>query len=448
MSRPVLLTTLALALLFGGGAAVAQNARIIGFQEAIRIALEQNIDVRRAQNAAALGKVSVSEARSQFLPDFRASTTGAKNYGRSFDSTEGQIVDQTTKSLSLGVDSNVTLFDGFGNTANLRSAKLTGAATEQELLRTRETVAFTVATNFLTLIQQQEQLRVQRENLAAATALEQQIKQYVDAGSRTIADLYQQQASSASARFAVVEAERTVELARVDLIETLQLDPTATYEFQAPADNTAAASAAEFNLNNLQTRASVQRVDLKAQQSRVDAADQNVRVARSSRWPTVSLGAGYSTAYTSASPFSFSDQLDQRRGGSVNLGVSVPIYDRGATGNATRRAEILADNERLVMENLQQGVALQVRRSYLDFQSAREQLVNAQAQLRAAELALQASQDRYEAGASTLVELTQARATQVRAASDLVSARSNLQFQRILLDYYVGDLNPQALAGQ
>jgi outer membrane protein len=73
--------------------------------------------------------------------------------------------------------------------------------------------------------------------------------------------------------------------------------------------------------------------------------------------------------------------------------------------------------------------------------------VNAQAQLRSAALALQASQDRYQAGASTLVELTQARAVQVQAASLLVTARYNLQFQRILLDYYVGDLDPKKLAG-
>jgi outer membrane protein len=425
----------------------AQNARIITFKDAVRIALEQNITVRQAQNAAALGKVDVSEAHGQFLPDLRFSTTGAKNYGRSFDQTEGTIVDQTTKSLSLGINSSVTVFDGFGNIANLRGAQLSDQAGEQELVRARETVGFSVATQFLALIQRQEQLRVQRENLSAASALEHQIQQYVDAGARTIADLYQQQANVASARFNVVDAERTTELAKVDLIETLQLDPTATYEFEAPTDTTAEAASQKFDLSNLQARAAAQRIDLKAEQARVAAADQNVKVARSNRWPTVSLNGGYSSAYSSASPFDFSEQLNQRRGGSVSLGVSVPIFDRGVVSNATRRAEIQADNERLLFENLQQNVALQVRRSHLDFQSAQEQLVNAQAQVKSAELALSASQDRYDAGASTLVELTQARATQVQAASALVTARYNLLFQRTLMDYYVGDLDPKQLAG-
>lgn len=441
---------LLIAALLGAAASAgvsAQNARIITFKDAVRLALEQNVSVRQAQNAAALGKVDVSEARNQFVPDLRFSTTGSKNYGRTFDQTEGVIVNRSTKSMSLGLNSSVTVFDGFGNVANLRGAKLSDQAGEQELIRTRETVAFNVASQFLALIQQQEQLRVQRENLAAASALEQQIQQYVDAGARTIADLYQQQALAASARFNVVDGERTTELAKVDLIETLQLDPTGTYEFEAPPDSTAAAASQKFDLANLQSRASEQRIDLKAEQARVDAADQNVKVARSNRWPTVSLNGGYSSAYSSASPFDLGDQLDQRRGGSVSLGVSVPIFDRAATSNATRRAEIQADNERLALETLQQDVALQVRRAHLEYQAAQEQLVNAQAQVRSAELALQASQDRYDAGASTLVELTQARATQVQAASSLVTARYNLQFQRTLMDYSVGDLNPQQLAG-
>lgn len=439
-------TTFLLILLLASGAVSAQDSRIITFKEAVRIALEQNTSVRLAQNSAALGKVDVSEARGQFLPDLRLSTQGAKNFGRNFDQTAGTIVDRSSNSVSLGVSSGVTLFDGFGNVASLRQARLNDRAGEGDLQRVRETVVFTVASNFLALIQGQEQLRVQRENLSAASTLEQQIQTYVDAGARTIADLYQQQAVLASARLALVDAERTAELAKVDLMQTLQLDPAGNYEFESPADTTTAAAADTFQLNDLLARATTQRIDLEAEKARVDAAQQAVRIAKSNRWPTVSLSAGYSSAYNSASDFTFSEQLDQRRGGSIGLGVSVPLFDRGSTSAATRRAEIQADNANLSLISLQQEVGLQVRRVYLDFRAAQEQLTAAESQVRAAELALQAAQDRYTAGASTLVELTQSRAAQVEAASALVSARYNLLFERTLVDYYVGDLDPAQLA--
>ena len=91
-------------------------------------------------------------------------------------------------------------------------------------------------------------------------------------------------------------------------------------------------------------------------------------------------------------------------------------------------------------------MGLQVRRVQLDYRSAQEQLSAAQAQQRAAQLALQAMQQRYQAGAATLVELSQLRATQVQAASTLVSARYNLLFQRTLADYYLGALDPARFA--
>src|SRR5690606_17670923 len=94
------------------------------------------------------------------------------------------------------------------------------------------------------------------------------------------------------------------------------------------------------------------------------------------------------------------------------------------------------------LESLLNEVGLQVRRAYLDFNAAQQQLTAAEAQLRAADLALQAAEERYAAGASTLVELTQSRAARVEAASALVRARYNLRFERILVDYYVGDLDP------
>ena len=446
MSRTSFRSFAALAILLVSGVAAAQDSRIITFKEAVRIALEQNTTLRQAQNAAALGKVDVSEARGQFLPDLRLSTQGSKNFGRSFDDTGGTVVDRSSNAVSLGLSSGVTLFDGFGNVASLRQAQLNDRAGEGNLKRVRETVVFTVASNLLALIQGQEQLRVQRENLSAAAALEQQIQTYVDAGARTVADLYQQQAVLASARVALVEAERTAELAKVDLMQTLQLDPAGNYEFESPADTTTAAAAQRFELTDLLSRASTQRIDLDAEQARVAAAQQAVRIARSNRWPTVSLSAGYSSSYNSASELGFSDQLDLRRGGSIGLGVSVPLFDRGGTSAATRRAEIQADNANLSLISLQQEVGLQVRRVYLDFRAAQEQLTAAESQVRAAELALQASADRYVAGASTLVELTQSRAVQVEAASALVSARYNLLFERTLVDYYVGDLDPAQLA--
>jgi outer membrane protein len=438
------LSVLSVLSVLGGGAALpAQEPQVVTFDDAVRIALTQNATLRQAANAASLDAVAVQQAKIQFLPDLRLNAQTSQNYGRSFSEAEGRTLNETTQSLTTGVSSSVTLFDGFANVATLREAQLTQEAGELDLRRARQTAVFTVASNYLALLQQREQLVVRQQTLAQEEALEQQISAFVDAGRRTIADLYQQQAAVASARLAVVEAARAAELSEVDVMQTLQLDPRGEYDFVAPALDGVARDTTQLDLDALVARALTQRVDVDADEARRIAADQAIRAAKASLWPAISLSAGYNTGFTSANDLGFSDQLDQRRGGSVSIGVSIPLFDRGATSLAAQRAQIQADNARISLDVQRQEVGVQVRRAYLAFNAAGEQLRAAEAQQRAAVLALEASQERYRVGAATLVELTQARTTQVQAASALVSARYNLLFQRTLLDYYVGDLVPE-----
>ena len=414
----------------------------ITFQDAITIALKQNTSVRQAQNATDLNSTSVQQARMNFLPDLRLSVNNGLNVGRTFSQTEGSIVDQTSQSLNTGLSSSVTVFDGFRNLATLNAAKATETASTYDIARTRQTVVFTVASNFLNLVAQQEQLGVQNENLKALELQQEQIQKYVDAGVRPISDLYQQQAATAGARAAVVNAKRAVELAKIDLIQTLQLDAARSYDFVAPDVTEAAAVSRSYDLNALLAQAYQKRADLDAEQARVEAAKQTTRASAAGKWPTISVTGSYSTGFNSAANLGLTDQLDQRRGGGIGIGLSIPLYDKSSASLAEQRAVIQEDNARLDLANQRQQIAVEIRRAYLDHQSAQEQLKAAEAQKVAADQAVGATQERYRVGAATLVELTQTRATQVQAASALVNARYNLVFQDALMTYYTGDLDP------
>jgi outer membrane protein len=371
--------------------------------------------------------------------------SGANDVGRNFNQGVGTITTSATQSLNGGISSSVTLFDGMKNVSLLKQAQLDESAGAQDLTRARQTAAFTVASNFLALVTQQEQLRVQQENLAAQEALQAQIQKLVDAGTRPISDLYQQQATVAAANSALVEARRALELAKVDIEQTLQLDASGTYDFVPPTVNLAA-TPQTFDLDTLVTRALAARPDLTAQAARVDAATQGVKAASSSRWPTLSLTAGYSTGLSSASGLSLADQLDQRRGGSIGVGLSLPLFDKGATSLATQRAQIEQDNAQLALASQKQAVTVEVKRALLDYQAAQERLAAATAQRKAAEQAVNVTQQRYQLGSATLVELAQARASQVQAASAEVSARYDVVFQQALMSYYTGELDPGHVA--
>jgi outer membrane protein len=430
--------------LFGPDTVHAQGTtakkQVITYSDALRLAQQRNVTLRQSENVVASDAVSVRQARSQLLPDVRFTTQGSQSYGRNFNQNDGAIVNTSAQTMNAGLSSSVTLFDGLRNVSNIRAAQATQTASEQSAGRARQTVVFTVASNYVALVTQAELLRVREETYAAQREQDEQVKAYVDAGKRPISDLYTQQANVASAHLEVTTARRALEFARIDVMQTLQLDPAGEYEFVTPELPAQSASTPAPSLDSLITRAIAQRADLQALSSRLDAADAAVRAASSSRWPTLALSLGYNTSFSSISTFSFADQLDQRRGGSIALGISLPVFDRFSTSNASQQARIQADNARIALESQRHEVGLQARRAWLDLTSAREQLAAAEAQVRAADQALLTSRERYNAGAATLVELAQARATQVQAASAMISARYNLVLQGTVIDYYTGAL--------
>ena len=441
-------TMAAVALTFGAAAAGAaqqattpQPGRPITFEDAIAIALKQNVAVKQATNAAALSDASVSQQKLQLLPDLRLSVSGSDNVGRNFSQTEGAVINQQTQALSSGLSTSLTLFDGGKTRATIRSAQSNADASDEDVARAKQTAVFTVASDYVALSNAQEQLGVHQENLTAQQAQLALIQKFVSAGSRPVSDQYQQEAVVASAKLAVAQASRAVELAKVDLIDVLQLDPAKTYDFAAPTLQ-ARTTAPNYDLDSLIARAYARRADLDAQEARAVAAAQDVKAAKAARLPTISVTGSYSSAYSSASELSLADQLDQRRGGSVGIGVSIPLFDRGAASVAEQKAQLTEQNARLALDDQKQQIALEIRRAYLDQASAREQLAAADAQLSAATQSVTMTQQRYQAGAATLVEVTQARAQQVQAASAVATAKNNLVLQQTVMAYYTGELDP------
>ena len=431
--------------------AQAQEAQTITFNDAVRIALEQNYALERSANNVELQSINVSRQRAAFLPSLNLSSTGRQSYGRTFSQEDLDFVNETTESFSISTGTNVNLFNGFGDVASLQQARLQRDASDLNYERQRQSVVFTVMTNYLDLIDRGEQVRIQEENLEAQRQLLTQIEEFVRVGTRPMSDLFQQQAAVANTELQLLQAERMVQLAEVSLIQTLQLDPFGQYRFAVPEAEDDLLVPVEYSIEQMLNSAFENRYDLQAQRYSIEAAEEGIQVARSSYWPSIGFSAGYGTGWNSrfidratGEQITFFDQFDQQRGGSISLSLSFPIFDRFTTRNSVQQSRVQYENARLDLDNLQQDIALQVRQAYLDYLTDEKRLDVTEAQLRAAEQALEAEQERYNVGASTLVELTQARANYVEAQSARANAKYSFLFRKRLIEYYVGQLNPTA----
>jgi outer membrane protein len=409
----------------------------IDLDRAIQIALERNADLQRQTNQVSLNQTTVDQARAQLYPDLNLSVSPSERFGRTFDPTIGTIENQRSESLSLRASSSLNLFNGFADQAAVESARLELNASQEDLERARQTVAYETASRFFTLFATEELIQVEEENIASQRQQLDRINAYWEQGTRARADVLQQEAALASAELRLVNAESSRDLAELRLKEILQINPLGEMEFTGPSLNDLTIERIDYRADQLFREALERRPDLKSQELHIAAAEEQIREANSGLLPKLNLSLGAGTGYSSLNQLStFSNQLlDLNPDASIGLILSIPIFDRARTKSSVERAQVQVKNEQLALENLEQDIALAVQRALLDYQTALKRLEVTTTQQAAATEALAAMEARYDNGVATFVELSQSRAQQVDAAGSRIEAIYDVNLARLAVEF-------------
>lgn len=439
MQKGILLLTIFLAMSLS---LQAQEVEKITLQEAIEISLKNNYQLKQAKNNVDLAEERELSAKGDFLPSLNGSLNANRREGSQFIPGTDNFVNTVSRSISGSVSMGLPIFAGFENINNLRSSQYSKRSEEENLQRVRETVIFQTASNYLQVILNKELLEIDRENLAASQQTLEQVKAQVEVGSRPTVDLYNQEATVANNELQVVNSENALNASKLQLIRQLQVDPLQQYEFATPEVDPQNVNTRDYSLRQLVNTAMENRSDLRSDQLNIQSLEHRLSVAKASLYPSLSLNAQISSDYSDRVDFSFSDQFyDQNVVKFVGLSLNIPIFN-----NFTRRANIQTQlvtykNAKLNLENTELQVVQDVNQAYNDYQSYVKQLESSRKALTAAEKTYETQQERYQVGAGTLIELSDANAQFVQAQANTTQALFRVIFQQKLLDYYIGRLD-------
>ena len=452
----LLLVLLGIPLLLQAQVQNQETPETITLENAIDIALNNNYQLQQAENDLNLARRRELSEKADFLPTLSSSVSGFKNIGRQFNNTTGDFGDFTINGVSTSLNSSLPLFSGFENINSLRSSQFTTDSQEQTLQRVRETIIFETASRYLQVLLDKQLLNIAEENLESSQKQLEQIEAQVEVGSRPTVDLYNQEATVANNELEVTNRENAQAISRLRLIRSLQIDPRKEYDFSTPDIREEQLDVRQYDLNELVDAALENRSDLESERLNIKSLEHQLQATRGSLYPSLSFSARLSTSYNdqtrepvgldpSGNPIlqtvSFSDQFfDQNIQRAFSLSLSIPIFNNFNRRLNVESQQINYRNARLSLENTELQVIQEVNQAYTDYQALVKQLDATQKALRAAERSYETEQERYEVGASTLIELSDANANYVQAQSDRARALFNFVFQRKLLDYYIGRL--------
>ena len=94
---------------------ISSNAQDIdlSYEEAIKIALEQNVDLRMQQNEMKVIKAEKAQSRGEMAPTISASINGWRSSGNTFIEQEARTINTTSDNLSGSLNANLNIFSGF-----------------------------------------------------------------------------------------------------------------------------------------------------------------------------------------------------------------------------------------------------------------------------------------------------------------------------------------------
>ncbi|MFK7923654.1 MAG: TolC family protein [Bacteroidia bacterium] len=434
--------TLCFALLLLVMPARSQNAETWDLQRCLDYAATNNLRLQQAGLNVRSAELGLQQAQNNRLPNANAFVSARNSFGFSIDPVTDQFTTRGIFSLSPGVNSNVTLYNGFRLKNLIRQSEVDLLASQSDLDNSRNSLVLNIATAYLQVLSDYETLESARIQITSTQKQRDRTAKLVKAGSLAQADLLQLESQIATQERTLINAENSLDISYLSLRSILNLPATEEFEIQRPE----LPSPTEIDLPSLDeminyaqsTQPSVEAADM-----RIRSAQINQAIAQAGKLPSLSLGAGVNTGYTSGllingESVSIPDQFSRQFGGNVGLTLNVPIYNRGQNETNIQQAKIGIENAQLNADIVRQDLQVTIQQSYVDVKNAYSSYQSIERQIEALDLTFKNTEKQFNLGLLNSVDYLIAQNNLNQARFDLVRTKYIYFFRRKVLDFYMG----------
>ncbi len=415
-------------------------------EQAVATALEKN-PVRKAavfqQRAAATG---VQEARAALLPQIGF----GEGYQRGNDPVfvfGGKLRQQRFATPDFALNQLNTpapfgnfatrfsggwqLFDSGVSWMRIGQAKQMSTIAQRQLQRTEQELVGRVVDAYLSLLLAQRQLQVADDAVKTSQAILDRAQARFESGMVVQSDVLNAQVDYAARQQGLIQARNGVEMARAALNNEMGVPLDTAYE---PAEVLAERALPNASEADLEKRAVEHRPDLAGAEIRTEVQRKSVTMAKAAFGPKLNAFADWEA-----------DNPHFAGGGGNNwtagLELQVDLFDGGAKRARLQRERALAGQANAQRDAMLSGVRLEVRKAYLDMDSARQQVDVARAAVQQAKESLRITRNRYDGGLNTITDLQSSETAALRAETDYWQAVYRLHTTYANLELATGTLD-------
>jgi len=316
-------------------------------EEAMKIALENNFDIKIASNNLTIDKTNVATGNAGMLPKVTATLTDANSIQNSSqtrqDGTTNSLDNAKNNSLNYGVGLDWTIFDGFKMFARLEQLKELQKLGEAELKRTLILKISAVNAVYFDLVQQQQQLAALDTTIVISTQRLTLAQNRFSIGKASKLEVLNAQVDLNTDKVTLLRQKESYANRKIALNQILARDAKVDFKVVDKVlvnDN--------LILSELMTLAEKQNPQLEAQIINKRVSELELKQIKGERYPTVSVNTGYNF-FESQSSLGFTSE-SSAKGLNYGFRASLNLFDGLAQNRSEKIAKIQVENSKIAIE--------------------------------------------------------------------------------------------------
>ena len=376
-------------------------------EEAVKLALDNNYDIKIANNNVQVAENNTSVLNSGYLP----TVTGTAGATYNLDNTEAEFSNGNSTVLNgaesnrynAGVSLNYTIFDGLGRHYNYKRLKEQYQLSE---LQARETIENTIVQLFsvyYNVAQLSENLETLDQTLLVTKDRLVRAEYQFDYGQNTKLEVLNAEVDINTDSINIINTKQDLKIAKRDL--KLVLGETFTEDFNV---ETEVDFLLQFKKDSLFEKAKQRNVALLQTEKNIAISQLDIKSGKSAYLPTLGLTGSYGWNKNNNNAASFVT-VSTNTGLSGGLNLSWNLFDGGATMTRVRNAKVNLETQQLQKENILLSIQRDFDNAWDDYMNKLEIYNIQEKNIITAQNNFDRTQEKFKIGQVNSIEFRQAQ---------------------------------------
>ena len=410
---------------------------VLTIEDAMKIALQNNFDIKIASNNLDINKVNATTGNAGMLPRVTATLVDTNSIQNSSqtrqDGTTTSLDNAKNNSLNYGIGLDWTIFDGFKMFARLDQLKELQKLGEAELKRTMILKISAVNAVYFDLVQQQQQLAALDTTIVISTQRLILAQNRFAIGKSSKLEVLNAQVDLNTDKVTLLRQKESYANRKIVLNQVLARDSKVDFKVvdQVPVDE-------KLILSELIALAEKQNPQLEAQIINKRVSELELKQIKGERYPMVSVNTGYNFLDNQSS-LGFTSQFTAK-GLNYGLRASLNLFDGLAQNRNEKIAKILIENAKIAIEQQSLLLNSELTIAFQTYLTNIELIQLEQTNVAIAKQNLNITVDKFRIGTITTLEFRAAQLNYINAKVRYSNAQFQAKLSEIALRELAGNI--------